>query len=65
MLLDSEGPSKLLDDDEPVVALVAEARSRGMEVVICALTIIELVHAHTNKARLSEILSGVHASSSS
>jgi hypothetical protein len=45
LVLDSEGLSKLLADDETVVALVAEARSRGMEVVICALTIIEAVHA--------------------
>ncbi|MEU4955781.1 DNA-binding protein [Streptomyces lavendulae] len=63
LLLDGEGLSKLLDDEEPVVALVAEARSRGMEVVICALTIIEAVHARTNKARLSWILSGVRVTS--
>lgn len=60
-VLDSEGFSKLLNDDEPVVALVAEARSRGMEVVICALTIIEAVHARTNKARLNWVLSGLRA----
>lgn len=65
LLLDGEGLSKLLDDEEPVVALVAEARSRGMEVVICALTMIAAVHARTNKARLSGILSGMHAPSSS
>ncbi|NEB12995.1 DNA-binding protein [Streptomyces coelicoflavus] len=59
LVLDSEGLSKLLDDDETVVALVAEARARGMEVVICALTIIEAVHARTNKARLSWLLSGL------
>ncbi|WP_308250959.1 DNA-binding protein [Streptomyces anulatus] len=59
LVLDSEGLSKLLADDETVVALVAEARARGMEVVICALTIIEVVHARTNKARLSWLLSGL------
>ncbi|MEU6166132.1 DNA-binding protein [Streptomyces tanashiensis] len=59
LVLDSEGFSKLLADDETVVALVAEARSRGMEVVICALTIIEAVHARTDKARLSRLLSGL------
>ncbi|MGW4746288.1 DNA-binding protein [Streptomyces sp. NPDC004290] len=59
LVLDSEGLSKLLADDETVVALVAEVRSRGMEVVICALTIIEAVHARTNKARLSWLLSGL------
>ncbi|MGA5067266.1 PIN domain-containing protein [Streptomyces exfoliatus] len=59
LVLDSEGLSKLLGDDEAVVALVMEARSRGMEVVICALTIIEAVHARTNKARLSWVLSGL------
>lgn len=59
LILDSEGLSKLLGDDETVVALVAEARSRGMEVVISALTIIEAVHARTNKPRLNWILSGL------
>ncbi|MBT2384474.1 DNA-binding protein [Streptomyces sp. ISL-11] len=59
LVLDSEGFSKLLGDDEPVVALVAEARSRGMEVVICALTIIEAVHARTNRSRLGWVLSGL------
>jgi hypothetical protein len=34
-----------------------------MEVVICALTIIEAVHARTDKARLSWILSGVRVTS--
>ncbi|MER7044355.1 PIN domain-containing protein [Streptomyces jumonjinensis] len=59
LILDSEGLSKLLGDDETAVALVAEARSRGMEVVICALTIIEAVHARTDKTRLSWLLSGL------
>ncbi|MFE5538833.1 DNA-binding protein [Streptomyces sp. NPDC056492] len=59
LVLDSEGLSKLLNDDETVVALVAEARNRGMEVVISALTIIEAVHRRTDKARLNWILSGV------
>ncbi|GFH36557.1 DNA-binding protein [Streptomyces pacificus] len=59
LVLDSEGLSQLLADDETVVALVVEARSRGMEVVICSLTIIEAVHARTNKARLSWLLSGL------
>ncbi|MGW4273438.1 DNA-binding protein [Streptomyces seoulensis] len=59
LVLDSEGLSKLLADDETVVALVAEARSRGMEAVICSLTIIEAVHARTNKARLGRLSSGL------
>ncbi|MGW5446423.1 DNA-binding protein [Streptomyces asiaticus] len=59
LLLDCEGLSKLLNDDESVVALVAEARRRGMEAVVCALTVIEAVHARIDKARLSWVLSGV------
>lgn len=59
LVLDSRGLSKLLADDETVVALVAEARSRGVEAVICSLTIIEAVHARTNKARLDWLLSGL------
>ena len=59
LVLDSEGLSKLLADDELVVAMTAEARSRGMEAVISALTIIEAVHARTPKARLNWVLSGI------
>ncbi|MBW6433200.1 hypothetical protein KZ829_05515 [Actinoplanes hulinensis] len=59
LILDSEGLSNLLADDEQVVAMIAEARSRGMEAVISALTIIEAVHARTHKARLSWVLSGL------
>ncbi|GAA1588446.1 DNA-binding protein [Actinoplanes couchii] len=59
LVLDSEGLSKLLADDEQVVALVAEARSRGMEVVISALTIIEAVHSRTSMSRLNWVLSGL------
>ncbi|MFZ4191149.1 DNA-binding protein [Streptomyces pseudogriseolus] len=59
LVLDSEGLSKLLADDEQMVALIAEARSRGMEVVISALTIIEAVHACTDKSRLNWVLSGL------
>ncbi|MEV0177652.1 PIN domain-containing protein [Streptomyces sp. NPDC050803] len=59
LVLDSEGLSKVLADDEQVVALVAEARSRGMEVVISALTIIEAVRARTNRSRLDWVLSGL------
>ena len=59
LVLDCEGLSKFVSDHESVVALIAEARKRGMEVVISALTIIEAVHRQTDKARLAWILSGV------
>ncbi|WP_406469364.1 PIN domain-containing protein [Streptomyces hirsutus] len=59
LVLDCEGLSKFVSDHEPVVALVAEARKRGMEVVISALTIIEAAHGRTDKARLALVLSGV------
>lgn len=59
LVLDCEGLSKLVDDHEPAVALVAEARKRGMEVVISALTIIEAVHSRTDRARLAWVLSGL------
>ena len=58
LVLDCEGLSKLVGDNEPVVALVAEARGRGMEVVISALTIIEAVHRRTDKPGLARVLSG-------
>ncbi|MFE0117402.1 PIN domain-containing protein [[Kitasatospora] papulosa] len=59
LVLDSEGLSAFVDDREPVVALVAEARGRGMEVVISALTIIEATHRRTDQARLARALSGM------
>ena len=59
LVLDSEGLSKLLSDHESAVALVAEARRRGMEVVISALTIIQAVRGRTDQARLRWILSGL------
>jgi hypothetical protein len=59
LVLDCEGLSKLVNDHEPVVALVAEARKRGMEVVISALTIIEAAHRRTDQARLAWVLSGM------
>ncbi|MFG2968475.1 MULTISPECIES: DNA-binding protein [unclassified Streptomyces] len=59
LVLDCDGLSKFVGDHEPVVALVAEARRRGMEVVISALTLIEAVHRKTDKARLSWVLSGL------
>lgn len=59
LVLDCEGLSKFVDDHEPVVALIAEARKRGMEVVISALTVIEATHRRTDKARLAWVLSGI------
>ena len=59
LVLDCEGLSKLVSDHESVVAMVAEARKRGMEVVISALTVIEAVHRRTDKSRLAWLLSGV------
>jgi hypothetical protein len=58
LVLDCAGLSGLVDDREPVVALVAEARRRGMEAVVSPLTIIEATHRRTHKARLAWILSG-------
>lgn len=59
LVLDCEGLSKLVDDHEPVIALIAEARKRGMEVVISALTIIEATHRRTDRTRLAWVLSGI------
>src|SRR5690606_16284922 len=58
-VLDCQGLSRLVDDSAPVVALIAEARTRGMEVVVSALTIIEATHRKTNRARLNWLLSGI------
>lgn len=59
LVLDCDGLSRLVDDALPVVAVLAEARQRGMEVVVSALTVIEAVHAKSNRARLSWLLSGI------
>jgi len=59
LVLDTAGLSRLLADDERVVAMTVEARSRGMEAVTSALTIIEAVHARTHEAPLNWALSGL------
>jgi len=59
LVLDCEGLSKFVGDHEPVVALVGEARKRGMEVVISALAIVEATHRRTDRARLAWVLSGL------
>ncbi|MEV0614968.1 DNA-binding protein [Nonomuraea sp. NPDC050404] len=51
--------SKFIDDETTVSAMVAEARSRDVEVVISALTIIEAAHRRTNRSRLTWLLSGM------
>lgn len=58
-MLDCDGLSRLVDDSVSIVAIVAEARSRGMEVVISALTIVEATHRKTDKARLAWLLSAL------
>ncbi len=62
LVLDCEGLAKLIDDHENTVSMVAGARSRGMEVVINALTIVEATHRRSNHARLAWLLSGMRIS---
>jgi hypothetical protein len=62
MVLDCEGLAKLIDDHERTVAMVSAARSRGMEVVINALTIVEATHRRSDQARLAWLLSGLRIS---
>lgn len=59
LVLDCAGLSKFIDDETTVSAMVAEARSRDVEVVISALTIIEAAHRRTNRSRLTWLLSGM------
>lgn len=59
IVLDCEGLSKFVGDDESVVALVAEGRRRGMEVALSALTLIEATHRRIPKARLACALPGM------
>lgn len=58
-VLDCQGLSGLVADSAPIVALAAEARARGMEVVVSALTVIEATHRKTDRARLNWLLSGI------
>ncbi|MEU1430216.1 DNA-binding protein [Nocardia sp. NPDC005746] len=59
VVVDCEGLSGLVSEEHAVVALVAEARSRGMDVVIGALTIIEATHRKIDRARLAWLLSNL------
>lgn len=62
MVLDCEGLAKLIEDHERTVAMVSAARSRGMEIVINALTIVEATHRRSDQARLAWLLSGLRIS---
>ncbi|MFG1702732.1 DNA-binding protein [Nonomuraea sp. M3C6] len=62
LVLDREGLTKLLEDHQPTVALVAEARGRGMDVLINALAIVEAAHRRTDQTRLAWLLSGLRIS---
>jgi predicted nucleic acid-binding protein len=57
LVLDCEGFSKLLADDEDVAALVKKSRERSMDVVVSALTVIEAVHERTDRRRVDWLLS--------
>jgi predicted nucleic acid-binding protein len=59
LILDCEGLSRLVSDDDEVVTFVARARRRGMEAAISSLTIIEATHRRTDRPRLNWILSGL------
>lgn len=59
VVLDCDGLSKLVDDSARVAAMVAEARTRGIEIVISALTIIEATYNKTDRKRFTWLLSGI------
>ncbi|WP_040809026.1 hypothetical protein [Nocardia concava] len=56
-VLDCQGLAGLVAEEAAIVALVAEARRRRMEVVISALAIIEATHQKTDMPRLAWLLS--------
>ncbi|OII66082.1 DNA-binding protein [Streptomyces sp. CC53] len=59
VVLDSEGLSAWINQDRKVSAVLRQINKRGAEFVVCANTIVEVVHAGVNVPRLNWALSQV------
>ncbi|MFG3347816.1 DNA-binding protein [Streptomyces sp. NPDC048018] len=59
VVLDSRGLSAWISQDRAVLAMIRSFHSMAADLVVCANTIVEVVHARVNTARLNRVLSQV------
>ncbi|MCP9987294.1 DNA-binding protein [Streptomyces sudanensis] len=59
VVLDSRGLSAWVSRDRAVLAMIRSFHSMAADLVVCANTITEVVHARVNTARLDWVLSQV------
>ncbi|WP_431954310.1 DNA-binding protein [Actinacidiphila sp. bgisy167] len=59
VVLDSQGLSAWISQDRAVLAMIRSFHSMAADLVVCANTIVEVMHARVNTPRLSWILSQV------
>ncbi|MCG6497308.1 PIN domain-containing protein [Kitasatospora sp. A2-31] len=59
LVLDSQGLSTLVSQDRRAMARLQVFQGMGADVVVCANTIVEVMHARVNMARLNWALSRV------
>ncbi|MBT2451190.1 DNA-binding protein [Streptomyces sp. ISL-43] len=59
VVLDSQGVSAWISQDRSVLAMIRSFHSMAADLVVCANTIVEVVHARVNTPRLNWVLSQV------
>ncbi|MFD8207207.1 DNA-binding protein [Streptomyces sp. NPDC059695] len=59
VVLDSQGLSAWISQDRAVLAMIRSFHSMAADLVVCANTIVEVMHARVNTPRLNWILSQV------
>ena len=59
VVLDSQGLSAWISQDRAVLAMIRSFHSMAADLVVCANTIVEVMHARVNTARLNWVLSRV------
>jgi predicted nucleic acid-binding protein len=59
VVLDSQGVSAWISQDRGVLAMIRSFHSMAADLVVCANTIVEVMHARVNTPRLNWVLSQV------
>ncbi|WP_432124694.1 DNA-binding protein [Streptomyces sp. C10-9-1] len=59
VVLDSQGLSAWTSQDRAVLAMIRSFHAMAADLVVCANTIVEVMHARVNTARLNSVLSQV------
>lgn len=59
VVLDSQGLSAWISQDRDALAMIRSFHSMAADLVVCANTIVEVMHARVNTSRLNWVLSQV------